>query len=81
MVGEVISELNAPGLVDLDSLDPQKVNWFKYIVDKYLTSPSVLNTADAYVNLLRIIISPERHEEIQMELLDLVGAENVDMAT
>lgn len=62
-------------------IDPQKVNWFKYLVDTYLTedNSTVLNSTDAYANLLSIVLSPKKNEEIQEELLDLVGYDNLEL--
>jgi len=37
---------------------------------------SALHTADSYINLLNIVISTKSNEEIQDELLDLVGFHN-----
>ena len=37
---------------------------------------SALHTADSYVTLLNIVISQKTNEEIQEELLDLVGFHN-----
>ena len=42
-------------------------------------NPTALNNADAYVNLLNIILSNKRNEEIQEELLDLVGFINFEL--
>jgi len=58
------------------------VNWFKYIVDKYLNdeaNSTVLNSTDAYANLLQITLSAKKNEEIQDELLDLVGYDNFEL--
>ncbi len=61
------------------------MNWFKYIIDKYLKlqdedgNPTALNNADAYVNLLNIVLTSKRNEEIQEELLDLVGYHNFEL--
>ena len=33
---EQLDEYNASSLIDLDSIDPVKVNWFKYIIDQKL---------------------------------------------
>ncbi len=47
----------------MSSIEPSKINWFKFIVDKYLVMQdedgnlSALNTADAYVSLLNIVLS------------------------
>lgn len=60
-------------------MDPKKVNWFKYIVDKHLNDDSVLNSTDAYANLLQIVLSSKKDEEIQDELLDLVGFDNFEL--
>lgn len=57
----------AEPLLDLSAVDPAKVNWFKYIVDKYLneeTENAVLNSTDAYANLLQIVLSSKKDEEI-----------------
>jgi hypothetical protein len=58
-------------MIDLESIEPHKVNWFKYIMDKYLKptdedgNPSaLLNSTDAYVNLLNIVLSAKKDEEI-----------------
>lgn len=37
---------------------------------------SALHSADSYINLLNIVISQKTNEEIQEELLDLVGYHN-----
>jgi len=69
----------------VDSLDPTQVNWFKYYMDKYLKlvdedgNQSALNSPDAYVNLLNMIISRKSDEEIQNEMLDLVGFHNFEL--
>jgi len=61
------------------------VNWFKYIIDKYLChvdedgNTSALSTADAYVNLINILLTTKKNEEIQNELLDLVGFHNFEL--
>lgn len=61
------------------------MNWFKYIIDRYLKpedeegNPSALNNPDAYVNLLNIILTSKKNEEIQEELLDLVGFHNFEL--
>ena len=64
-------------------IEPSKVNWFKYLVDTYLTedNSTVLNSTDAYANLLTIVLSPKKNEEIQEELLDLVGYDNLELLT
>ena len=39
--------------LDIDMVDPRKVNWFKFLVDKHLSQQnSALNNNDAYANLL-----------------------------
>jgi hypothetical protein len=71
-------------ILDINLVDPSKVNWFKYLVDKYLNeeaSSSVLNSTDAYANLLHIILCSKKNEEIQDELLDLVGFDNFELLT
>jgi hypothetical protein len=69
----------AEPLLDLSQVDPKKVNWFKYIVDKHLNDDSCLNSTDAYANLLQHVLSPQKDEEIQNELLDLVGFDNFEL--
>ena len=70
--------------VDLSQIEPNKVNWFKYIIDRFMKlkdedgNPSALNNADAYVNLLNILVANKKSEEIQNELLDLVGYHNFE---
>ena len=44
-------------------------------------SSNLLNTIDGYANLLSIILSSKKSEEIQEELLSLVGFENIEMCT
>lgn len=71
--------------LDMNQVEPHKVNWFKYIIDRYLQleddegNPSALNNPDAFLNLLNIILSNKRNEEIQEELLDLVGFQNLEL--
>ena len=71
--------------LDLSQIEPSKVNWFKYILDKYLKltdedgNQTALNTADAYVNLLNILLTPKKSEEIQEDLLSLVGFHNFEL--
>jgi hypothetical protein len=64
-------------------VDPSKVNWFKYIVDKYLNDDeadsSILNSTDAYANLLQIVLNNKKNEEIQDELFELVGYSNFEL--
>ncbi len=64
-------------------IEPSKVNWFKYLVDTYLTedNSTVLNSTDAYANLLSIVLTTKKNEEIQEELLDLVGYDNLEILT
>jgi hypothetical protein len=68
--------------IDLEKIEPHKFNWFKYLLDKHLKhvdeegNMSALHTADAYINLLNIVTSQKTNEEIQEELLDLVGFHN-----
>jgi hypothetical protein len=79
---QFVVEKPEPLLLDLTQVDPTKVNWFKYIVDKYLneeSDSSALNSTDAYANLLQIVLSNKKDEEIQNELLDLVGFENFEL--
>jgi len=40
---------------------------------------SALHSADSYINLLNIVISAKSNEEIQEELLDLVGFHNFSL--
>lgn len=67
----------------MNTIEPSKVNWFKYILDKHVKheegSHSALSTADAYVNLLNILLASKKNEEIQEELLDLVGYHNFEL--
>lgn len=57
-------------MLDINSIDPTKVNWFKLIVDNYLKlededgNPSALNNPDAYANLLTILMTTKKDEEI-----------------
>ena len=64
-------------------IEPSKVNWLKYLVDTYLTedNSTVLNSTDAYANLLSIVLTTKKNEEIQEELLDLVGYDNLELLT
>jgi len=64
-------------------IEPSKVNWFKYLVDTYLTedNSTVLNSTDAYANLLSIVLTTKKNEEIQEELFDLVGCDNLELLT
>jgi hypothetical protein len=68
--------------IDLENIEPYKFNWFKYLLDKYLQDKdedgnvSALRSADAYMNLLNIVVSSKSSEAIQEELLDLVGFHN-----
>jgi hypothetical protein len=67
---EVKQEESEEEELDLSEVEPSKVNWFKYILDKYLRhededgNQTALNTADAYVNLLNILLTPKKSEEI-----------------
>lgn len=40
---------------------------------------TVLNSADAYVNLLNILLANKKNEEIQEDLLGLVGFHNFEL--
>ena len=68
--------------VDLDSIEPHKFNWFKYLLDKQLKhedeegNMTAFHNDDTYINLLNIHNSHKTNEEIQEELLDLVGFHN-----
>lgn len=52
----------------MDTIEPSKINQFKYILDKFLQKSedegSALNTIDGYANLLSIILSNKSAEEI-----------------
>ena len=55
--------------VDLTMIEPSKINQFKFILDRYLQQPedggvSLLSSIDGYANLLSIILSNKRSEEI-----------------
>lgn len=71
--------------MDLSTIEPHKVNWFKFIIDRYLKlqdeegNDSALNNPDAFVNLLNILLTSKKNEEIQEELLDLVGWHNFEL--
>lgn len=70
--------------IDINMIEPSKVNWFKYIIDKYLVapedgSPNLLNSTDAYANLLTMILSQKKNEEVTEDLLDLVGFHNFEL--
>ena len=66
----------------MDNIAPYKFNWFKYLLDKHLQhkdddgNVSALHSSDSYINLLNIVISNKSNEEIQEDLLDLVGFHN-----
>jgi hypothetical protein len=68
--------------INLETIEPYKFNWFKYLIDKHLQhkdeegNVSALHSADSYINLLNIVISQKSNEEIQEDLLDLVGFHN-----
>jgi hypothetical protein len=40
---------------------------------------SLLNSTDAYANLLTIILSAKKNDEISEDLLDLVGYHNFEL--
>lgn len=42
-------------------------------------SANLLNSLDGYASLLSVILSNKRNEEIQEELMDLVGFQNIDL--
>lgn len=71
--------------IDWSLIEPSKVNWFKFILDKHLRltdddgNISALNTPHAVVNLLNILLTQKKPEEIQGELLDLVGFHNFEL--
>ena len=56
--------------INLENIQPYKFNWFKYLIDKYLQhrdeegNVSALHSADSYINLLNIVISTKKSEEI-----------------
>lgn len=73
-----------PVEIDINLIEPSKVNWFKYIIEKYLQvpddgSPQLLNSTDAYANLLNIILSAKKNDDISEDLLDLVGFHNFEL--
>ena len=43
-------------------------------------SVSILNSIDGYANLLSVILSKQKNEEIQEELISLVGFENIELS-
>jgi hypothetical protein len=72
--------------VDIDTVDPMKINQFKYVIDKYMKysddqGQTVLNSVDAHAELLGIIISAKSNEEIQFDLFELVGENNFQLMT
>jgi len=56
--------------IDWSLIEPSKVNWFKFILDKHLRlrdddgNLSALNTPHAVVNLLNILLTQKKPEEI-----------------
>ena len=68
--------------IDLEKIEPHKFNWFKYLIDKHLQhndedgNTSALHNADSYISLLNTVTSTKSDDEIQGELLDLVGFHN-----
>jgi hypothetical protein len=81
-VPEEIEVIEKPPLLDISQIDPTKVNWFKYIIDTAMQDSedgSAMNTTDSYANLLNILLSSKKNEEIQEDLLDLVGFHNFEM--
>lgn len=65
-----------------DLAEPHRFNWFKYLLDTQLKTEdeegnkSALQSADGYINLLNIVISTKPDDEIQNELMELVGFHN-----
>ena len=70
LTGKKVESEESEDDIDLESVEPSKVNWFKYIMDKHLKlkdedgNMSALNTADAFVNLLNILLTSKKNEEI-----------------
>lgn len=56
--------------INLENIQPYNFNWFKYLIDKHLQhkdeegNVSALHSADSYINLLNIVISTKKSEEI-----------------
>ena len=72
VVEEEVAEA-APEL-DISTLDPRQVNQFKFICDRYMNKDfAAFKSVDGYATLLTSILSNKRSEEIQSELMDLVG--------
>jgi hypothetical protein len=75
-------EVSMASEIDPESLPAHQFNWFKYLIDTELRhsdeegNVSALHTADSYISLLNIVTSSKTDEEIQEELLDLVGFHN-----
>lgn len=68
-----------------DLAEPHRFNWFKYLLDVHLKpeddegNKSAVESADGYITLLNIVISSKSNDDIQNELLDLVGFHNFDL--
>jgi hypothetical protein len=60
-----------------------KANWFKYIIEKHVlvdqSEENMLKTPDQVSSLLTIIRSSKSDNDIQSELIDLLGYGNMDM--
>lgn len=82
---QALVESSSEEEIDLEMLEPAQVNWFKFIIDNHLKlmdedgNPTVLNSADSFVTLLNILLNNKPNEEIQEELLNLVGFHNFEL--
>ena len=65
------------------AINPEKVNWMKYIFNKYIMPDDqfyqTINRPEVIGSILNIILSDNSDEAIQGDLIDLVGAERFEM--
>jgi hypothetical protein len=66
-------------------IDPTQFNWFKYLLENHLNlvddegNKSALQSADSYISLLNIVTSTKSDDDIQEELICLVGFHNFEL--
>ena len=58
-------EKKAPEILDVHSMPPDKVNWFKHIIDTHVEAESMLYNAETLGFVLDRLMSKKSDEELQ----------------
>ncbi len=66
-------------VLDVSAMAPEKVNWFKHIIDSHVEEGSTLYNAETLGFVLERLMSGRSEQELQGELVDIFGYDNLDL--